>query len=250
MTLLELIRRKSDPLVVIHPLPTRVTGRSGAPARRGPHGCRGAVGHHDQHARTVKPGHDADGRRDCCYGDCRKTDGGAGSARDDDEFRILAGFLAEALVGTMRKSPARSIRKSARSRPRGFRYGRAIARQLAAAAAGLPLRPYVFPWRIFRFSVVVGVPCLRLLGGSETRFQRKVEFVVFILQRREQVRPERLLRMVDGDRRAEQRREILPHINLAVAAADEIAIGALFQQRLSPAPLAWEAVSAPVPGRS
>ncbi len=90
-------------------------------------------------------------------------------------------------------------------------------------------------WRGFRFA---STPCLGVLPeslfvvrhaasplaaspGSEMTFQRKVEPSAVIVQRGEDVGAERLFRMVDGDRRAEQRRKILPHINLARPAADE-----------------------------
>ena len=120
----------------------------------------------------------------------------------------------------MRESPARSAGKSGRSRP--------AESQLAPE----PAAAFPAAWRSFASAVRCGValgfflvlrlPCrARPLARQRDDVPAQCRFIVQIAQRREDVRADQLLRMLDRDRRFEQRREILTHIDFLVFAADE-----------------------------
>ena len=115
-------------------------------------------------------------------------------------------------------------------RPAEFRCGRAPAAGFCGGGIGraasrrpLSLAPAAALCRS-SWLVVLGA-CARAFGsspGSDTTFQRNVvRSSSEKFHRGEDVRPERLFRMLDGDRRVEQRLEILPHVNLLLLAADE-----------------------------
>ena len=146
------------------------------------------------------------------------------SARDDDEIRAFAGLFAETLVGDDQgRARHHQLRKSGRSRPAGSRCGRAplrgLRRRQIAGAASVTgsSRGRAVP----RAGRCRRRALLRRLAGQRHDVPAECRAIVQIVHRRKDMRPERLLRMVDGDRRIEQRAKSSASHKSSFLAADE-----------------------------